>query len=58
MEFERSCVDGVPVFWTESGDGTATAALLVFGLILGVSAASFARARLLIRAAQQNPRKY
>ena len=39
-------------------DGTATAALLVFGLILGVSAAWFARARLLIRAAQQNPRKY
>jgi hypothetical protein len=39
-------------------DGTATAALLVFGLILGVSAALFARARLLIRAAQQNPRKY
>jgi zinc protease len=39
-------------------DGTVTAALLVFGLILGVSAAWFARARLLIRAAQQNPRKY
>jgi predicted Zn-dependent peptidase len=39
-------------------DGTVTAALLVFGLALGVSAAQFARTRLLIRAAQQNSRRY
>ena len=35
-------------------NGTITAALLVFGLILGVAVARFARARLLTRAAQQN----
>jgi hypothetical protein len=39
-------------------NGTITAALLVFGLILGVAVARFARARLLIRAAQQNSRRY
>jgi predicted Zn-dependent peptidase len=39
-------------------DATISAALLLFGLILGVSAARFARARLLTRAAQQNSRKY
>jgi len=39
-------------------DGTITAALLIFGLILGVSAARFARARILIRAARQNARRY
>jgi predicted Zn-dependent peptidase len=38
-------------------DGTVTAALLVFGLILGVAAARFGRARLLARAAQQNSRR-
>jgi predicted Zn-dependent peptidase len=39
-------------------DGTISAALLIFGLILGVSAARFARARLLNRAARQNARRY
>ena len=39
-------------------DGTISAALLVFGLIFGVSVARFARARLLSRAAQQNSRRY
>jgi zinc protease len=39
-------------------DGTISAALLIFGLILGASAATFARARLLTRAAQQNARRY
>jgi zinc protease len=39
-------------------DGTISAVLLLFGLILGVSAAHFARARLLTRAAQQNARRY
>ena len=39
-------------------DGTISAALLIFGLILGVSAAQFTRARLLMRAAQQNARRY
>jgi hypothetical protein len=39
-------------------DGTISAALLIFGLILGASAAQFARARLLTRAAQQNARRY
>ncbi|MGC1286035.1 MAG: hypothetical protein WA895_24240, partial [Streptosporangiaceae bacterium] len=39
-------------------NGTITAALLVFGLILGVAVARFARARLLTRAAQQNSRRY
>jgi hypothetical protein len=39
-------------------DGTISAALLIFGLILGASAALFARARLLARAAQQNARRY
>jgi zinc protease len=38
-------------------DGTITAALLVFGLILGVAAARFTRAGLLARAAQQNSRR-
>jgi zinc protease len=39
-------------------DGTVTAALLVFGLALGVALARFARARLLTRAARQNSRTY
>jgi zinc protease len=39
-------------------DGTISAALLVFGLILGVAVARIARARLLTRAAQQNSRRY
>jgi zinc protease len=39
-------------------DGTVTAALLVFGLTLGVAVARLARARLLIRAARQNSRRY
>jgi hypothetical protein len=38
-------------------NGTITAALLVFGLILGAAVARFARARLLTRAAQQNSRR-
>jgi zinc protease len=48
----------VVLAFVASPDGTISAALLLFGLILGVSAARFARARLLIRAAQQNSRKY
>ena len=39
-------------------NGTITAVLLVFGLILGVAVTRLARARLLIRAAQQNSRRY
>jgi predicted Zn-dependent peptidase len=39
-------------------DGTITATLLVFGLILGVAIARLARARLLTRAIQQNSRRY
>jgi hypothetical protein len=39
-------------------NGTITAALVVFGLIVGVAVARFARARLLTRAAQQNSRRY
>ena len=38
-------------------NGTITAALVVFGLIVGVAVARFARARLLTRAAQQNSRR-
>jgi hypothetical protein len=83
VESER--VDGVPVFWTKSGDemraglmfraGRADESLArggithmiehlalyplaFFGLILGASAAQFARSRLLTRAAQQNARRY
>jgi zinc protease len=48
----------VVLAWVAPPDGTISAALLLFGLILGVAAARFARARLLIRTARQNARRY